>query len=149
MQQEVGLPAQPVEPRNWVPRLDIGEAGVRQGVAVKFRAGLLGCVARGSLGYLKPGRYRLALGIRSRPNSSAGYDARILIELITSSRLISVHVLTRADLRNAQHKFVFDVPEQAKNEMEFFFIKKIDEILPLVLTELPEKYGKPKQSNHD
>src|SRR5262249_54321069 len=39
-------------------------------------------------------------------------------------------------------KDMIDVPEQAKNEMEFFFIKKIDEILPLVLTELPEKYGK-------
>jgi ATP-dependent Lon protease len=38
-------------------------------------------------------------------------------------------------------KDMIDVPDQAKNEMEFFFIKKIDEILPLVLTELPEKFG--------
>jgi len=38
-------------------------------------------------------------------------------------------------------KDMVDVPEQAKKEMEFFFIKKIDEILPLVLTELPEKFG--------
>jgi ATP-dependent Lon protease len=38
-------------------------------------------------------------------------------------------------------KDMIDVPDQAKKEMEFFFIKKIDEILPLVLTELPEKYG--------
>jgi hypothetical protein len=113
MQQEVDLPAQPVEARNLVSRLDIGEAGARQGAAIKVRAGLLGCVARGSLGHLKPGQYRLVLGIRSRPNRSAGYDARILIELITSSRLISVHVLTRADLGNAHHKFVFDVPEKA------------------------------------
>jgi FkbM family methyltransferase len=113
MQQEVDLPAQPVEARNRVSRLDVGEAGVRQGVAIKFRAGLLGCVARGSLGYLKPGRYRLVVGIRSRPNSSAGHDTGILIELITSSRLISVHVLTSADLRNPHREFVFDVPEQA------------------------------------
>jgi FkbM family methyltransferase len=113
MQQEVDLPAQPVEARKWVPRLDAGEAGVRQGAAIKFRAGLLGCVARGSLGHLKPGQYWLVLEIRSRPNSSAGYDARILIELITSSRLIFVHVLTRADLRNPHHEFVFDVPEKA------------------------------------
>ena len=39
-------------------------------------------------------------------------------------------------------KDMIDVPDQAKKEMEFFFIKKIDEILPLVLTELPEKFGK-------
>jgi hypothetical protein len=36
-----------------------------------------------------------------------------------------------------------DVPEQAKNEMEFFYVKKIDELLPLALTEMPEKFGKP------
>src|SRR5262249_3965593 len=101
-----------VEARNWVSRLDAGEAGVREGVAIKFRAGLLGCVARGSLGQLKPGRYRLAVGIRSRPKRSAAYDARILIQLMTSGRLICVHVLTRADLRNPHHEFVFDVPKQ-------------------------------------
>ncbi len=42
--------------------------------------------------------------------------------------------------RNA--KDMIDVPEQAKNEMEFFYIKRMDELLPLALTELPEKFGK-------
>jgi hypothetical protein len=37
---------------------------------------------------------------------------------------------------------MIDVPEQARNEMEFFYVKKMDEILALALTELPEKYGK-------
>jgi len=113
MQQEINLPLQPVAAQNWVSRLEIGEAGVRHDLTIKFRAGLLGCVARGSLGYLKPGRYRAALGIRSRTSGSDGYDARILIEVMTCSRAISVHVLSRADLRNAHHEFLFDVPQQA------------------------------------
>jgi hypothetical protein len=27
--------------------------------------------------------------------------------------------------------------------MEFFYIKRMDELLPLALTEMPEKFGKP------
>ena len=50
--------------------------------------------------------------------------------------------IKRVIMPERNEKDMIDVPEQAKNEMEFFFIKKIDEILPLVLTELPEKYGK-------
>jgi ATP-dependent Lon protease len=38
-------------------------------------------------------------------------------------------------------KDMIDVPQQAKDEMEFFYVKRIDELLPLALTELPEKYG--------
>jgi FkbM family methyltransferase len=113
MQQEINLPAQPVEGRNWISRLEAGEAGVSLGAAIKFRAGLFGCVARGSLGYLRPGRYRLALGIRSRSKKSTRDQAGILIELIACCRLISAHLLTKADLANTHHKFVFDLPEPA------------------------------------
>ena len=38
-------------------------------------------------------------------------------------------------------KDLVDVPEQAKKEMEFFYVKKMDELLPLALTEMPEKFG--------
>ena len=37
-------------------------------------------------------------------------------------------------------KDLIDVPDQARNEMEFFFVKKMDELLPLALTEMPEKF---------
>ena len=30
--------------------------------------------------------------------------------------------------------------------MEFFFVKRMDELLPLVLTEMPEKFGKAPRS---
>src|SRR5215475_9473228 len=103
MQQEIDLPAQPVAAQDWISRLEIGEAGVRHGLAIKFRAGLLGCVAHGSLGHLKPGRYRLTLEIRSRTNGPDGYEARILVEVTMCSRAICVHVLTRSDFRNPRH----------------------------------------------
>src|SRR5262249_1028872 len=60
-----------------------------------------------------PGRYRLTLVIRSRTNGSDGYDERILVEVISWSRAICVHVLTRSDLRNPRHELPFEVPERA------------------------------------
>src|SRR5262249_38549009 len=50
--------------------------------------------------------------------------------------------IKRVLLPERNEKDMIDVPDQAKNEMEFFYIKKIDEILPLALTEMPEKFGK-------
>src|SRR5262249_8617931 len=40
-------------------------------------------------------------------------------------------------------KDMVDIREQAQKEMEFFFIKRMDELLPLALTEMPEKMGAP------
>ncbi len=59
-------------------------------------------------------------------------------------KLLAAHRagIKRILMPERNQKDMIDVPEQAKKEMEFFFIKRIDEILPLVLTELPEKYGK-------
>jgi ATP-dependent Lon protease len=51
--------------------------------------------------------------------------------------------IKRIIMPDRNQKDMVDVPEQAKNEMEFFYIKKIDELLPLALTEMPEKFGKP------
>jgi ATP-dependent Lon protease len=50
--------------------------------------------------------------------------------------------IKRVIMPDRNEKDMIDVPDQAKNEMEFFYVKKIDEILPLALTELPEKFGK-------
>jgi ATP-dependent Lon protease len=51
--------------------------------------------------------------------------------------------IKRIIMPDRNQKDMVDVPEQAKNEMEFFYVKKIDELLPLALTEMPEKFGKP------
>jgi ATP-dependent Lon protease len=51
--------------------------------------------------------------------------------------------IKRIIMPDRNQKDMVDVPEQAKNEMEFFYVKKIDEILALALTEMPEKFGKP------
>jgi ATP-dependent Lon protease len=51
--------------------------------------------------------------------------------------------IKRIIMPDRNEKDMIDVPDQAKAEMEFFYIKKIDEILPLALTELPDKFGKP------
>jgi ATP-dependent Lon protease len=49
--------------------------------------------------------------------------------------------IKRVILPERNQKDMVDVPEQAKKEMEFFYVKRIDELLPLALTEMPEKYG--------
>ncbi|HEX6839049.1 MAG TPA: endopeptidase La [Polyangia bacterium] len=51
--------------------------------------------------------------------------------------------IKRIIMPDRNQKDMVDVPDQAKNEMEFFYVKKIDELLPLALTEMPEKFGKP------
>jgi ATP-dependent Lon protease len=50
--------------------------------------------------------------------------------------------IKRIIMPDRNQKDMVDVPDQAKNEMEFFYVKKMDEILQLALTELPEKFGK-------
>jgi ATP-dependent Lon protease len=60
-------------------------------------------------------------------------------------KLLAAHRagIKRVIMPERNSKDMIDVPDQAKKEMEFFFVKKMDEILPLALTEMPEKYGKP------
>jgi ATP-dependent Lon protease len=50
--------------------------------------------------------------------------------------------IKRIIMPDRNQKDMVDVPDQAKQEMEFFYVKKMDEILQLALTELPEKFGK-------
>jgi ATP-dependent Lon protease len=50
--------------------------------------------------------------------------------------------IKRVLLPERNEKDMIDVPDQAKKEMEFFYIKRMDELLPLALTEMPEKLGK-------
>jgi ATP-dependent Lon protease len=50
--------------------------------------------------------------------------------------------IKRIIMPDRNQKDMVDVPDQAKNEMEFFYVKKMDEILQLALTELPDKFGK-------
>ncbi|MSP60677.1 MAG: endopeptidase La [Myxococcales bacterium] len=47
--------------------------------------------------------------------------------------------IKRIVMPERNQKDLIDVPPQAKAEMEFFFVKKMDELLPLVLTEMPDK----------
>jgi ATP-dependent Lon protease len=47
--------------------------------------------------------------------------------------------IKRVIMPERNQKDLIDVPPQAKDEMEFFFVKRMDELLPLVLTELPDR----------
>ena len=47
--------------------------------------------------------------------------------------------IKRIVMPDRNQKDLVDVPPQAKQEMEFFFVKKMDELLALVLTELPDR----------
>jgi ATP-dependent Lon protease len=47
--------------------------------------------------------------------------------------------IKRVIMPDRNQKDLIDVPPQAKEEMEFHFVKRMDELLPLVLTELPDR----------
>ncbi len=47
--------------------------------------------------------------------------------------------IKRIVMPERNQKDLIDVPPQAKDELEFHFVKRIDELLPLVLTELPDR----------
>jgi len=71
-------------------------------------------------------------------------DPRPRALAIGAALLVVVRGIKRVILPERNEKDMVDVPDQAKKEMEFFFVKKMDELLPLALTEMPEKYSKPQ-----
>ena len=46
--------------------------------------------------------------------------------------------IKRVILPERNRKDVIDIPEQPRNEIEILFVKRMDELLPLVLTEMPK-----------
>ncbi len=46
--------------------------------------------------------------------------------------------IKRVILPERNRKDVIDIPEQPRNEIEIIFVKRMDELLPLVLTEMPK-----------
>ena len=56
-------------------------------------------------------------------------------------KLLAAHRagIKRVVMPERNSKDMVDVPDQPKSEMEFFFVKRMDELLPLVLTEVPER----------
>jgi ATP-dependent Lon protease len=49
--------------------------------------------------------------------------------------------IKRVILPERNRKDVIDIPEQPRKEIEILFVKRMDEILPLVLTEMPKLTG--------
>jgi ATP-dependent Lon protease len=49
--------------------------------------------------------------------------------------------IKRVVLPERNRKDVIDIPDQPKKEIEILFVKRMDEILPLVLTEMPKLTG--------
>ena len=49
--------------------------------------------------------------------------------------------IKRVIMPERNRKDVIDIPEQPKKEMEILFVKRMDEILPLALTEMPRLIG--------
>jgi ATP-dependent Lon protease len=46
--------------------------------------------------------------------------------------------IKRVVLPDRNRKDVIDIPEQPRNEIEILYVKRMDELLPLVLTEMPK-----------
>ena len=46
--------------------------------------------------------------------------------------------IKRVILPERNRKDLIDIPEQPRNEMEIIFVKQMDELLPLALTEMPK-----------
>ena len=53
--------------------------------------------------------------------------------------------IKRVVMPERNSKDMVDVPDQPKSEMEFFFVKRMDELMPLVFTEV-EGDGKPESA---
>jgi len=49
--------------------------------------------------------------------------------------------IKRVVMPERNRKDVIDIPEQPRKELEIIFVKRMDELLPLVLTEMPELKG--------
>jgi ATP-dependent Lon protease len=49
--------------------------------------------------------------------------------------------IKRVILPERNRKDVIDIPEQPRKEIEIMFVKRMDEVLPLVLTEMPKLTG--------
>jgi ATP-dependent Lon protease len=49
--------------------------------------------------------------------------------------------IKRVIMPERNRKDVIDIPEQPKRELEIIYVKRMDELLPLVLTEMPELKG--------
>ena len=49
--------------------------------------------------------------------------------------------IKRVIMPERNRKDVIDIPEQPKQELEIIYVKRMDELLPLVLTEMPELRG--------
>ncbi len=49
--------------------------------------------------------------------------------------------IKRVIMPERNRKDVIDIPEQPKKELEIIYVKRMDELLPLVLTEMPELRG--------
>jgi ATP-dependent Lon protease len=49
--------------------------------------------------------------------------------------------IKRVIMPERNSKDVIDIPEQPKKEIEILYVKRMDELLPLVLTEMPELKG--------
>src|SRR5204862_4336156 len=49
--------------------------------------------------------------------------------------------IKRVIMPERNRKDVIDIPEQPKKEIEIIFVKRMDEVLPLVLTEMPKLQG--------
>ena len=46
--------------------------------------------------------------------------------------------IKRVIMPERNRKDVIDIPEQPRKEIEILFVKRMDELLPLVLTEMPK-----------
>ena len=51
--------------------------------------------------------------------------------------------IKRVLLPERNQKDMVDVPDEVKAEMEVIYVKRMDEVLPLVLTEVPERLTQP------
>ncbi|MGD0838860.1 MAG: endopeptidase La [Polyangia bacterium] len=49
--------------------------------------------------------------------------------------------IKRVIMPERNHKDVIDIPEQPRKELEIIYVKRMDELLPLVLTEMPDLRG--------
>ena len=108
------LPAKPKD--DWLPFLDVGQAGIRVAEdVIRADARNLGVIACGPYKHLESGYYRLAIGIEpsARDLETAVTEPCIAIEVRVGNEVPVVCLLRRSALTNPDTEFLFEVTPRA------------------------------------
>ena len=96
---------------NWLPLVQVGEAGVRAGQVIASVAGRTGVVAVGPNRHLTPGGYELGIRIVAAAAPGGADEPCVTVEAIYAWGIVGALTIRRSELKAIEHRFSFQVPD--------------------------------------